>query len=966
MITSEFRDNIVKLNFSLKTGENESGIVFISDYANGITSKTPQELFALETAKDLLADAVYFRYFNDGREATPQIYIYDNTSEKLKGKEAEIHIKIWSTCNIPIFILVEKSQIKIYDARDKVKIQGENVFTEPMEIIKLAGDVALKFSAKDFDSGLFWEEEERKAKFQFSTSAYKDLIDGLKKVFEDFQNVSGLNSHVALKLLVQCLLIKYLEERDEESKNGYFAKTFFTNHFASSDFCQVIRSGKLLDLLDKLSQTFNGKIFEWSYEFEKSERAAIKNAKVKKLADYLDGDNKNNQYVLWRLYSFSYLPIELISSVYEELLGKGKKDTVYTPDVIASTLIDECMPLKYPQLNFKLIDISCGSGIFLVKAYKRIIQWWRYEMWKNTGILEKPDLTTLKKLLIENVYGIDIQSDAVRLATFSLALAMLDELDPKTIWTKLRFEDLNSKNILESDFFEFKSKSNFNEFSLVIGNPPFNPPNGLSNGKYYTNLKKQFGYYSDIKIPDHNIALLFLNEGIKLLKNKGVLCLIQPSAPLFYQDDNTFLKEFFSKYNLLQVLDFTKLSDVLWGNANIATVAVFVENNIPDEKDIVHITLQDNVSNTKKIFLEIDQQDFHYVEKSKLINDSFIWKINLIGGGRIASLIDRLSKIRTLDRYINEKKGSGWVAGEGFIEGTKGKLADFITNKNYIPTESFTETGINWSEVSPCTIVKIQVPRTKNKKIYSPPHILIKENIGEYRLLVEYTEKYVVFRAKIIGIHSPKKDKDLLLKLYEYIKKYNDLLRFYIICTSSQLLVNRATAFLKEDLMRVPYPSKMNDIKISKAETVLIDDVLKYRFNNTNKLLLKNESSRQDLNAYATIFMETLNSVYKNGKTEFKLFKIIDAGKYFVLHFEYTRKKYEVTYQDNVNLEKYLNSLIPSNSKNTSILHIQKTLKFYSQDTIVLAKPKSLKYWLQSLALRDADECFSDYVKAGF
>src|SRR5690606_3845868 len=126
------------------------------------------------------------------------------------------------------------------------------------------------------------------------------------------------------------------------------------------------------------AEDFNGKIFKWDKEDEADAREAIEKSVVNGLARYLDADNKDGQFVLWKLYSFKYLPVEVISSVYEELLTDSK-DIVYTPEMIVSTLVDECMPLKTPQKNFKLIDVSCGSGIFLVKAYKRIVQWWRYE-----------------------------------------------------------------------------------------------------------------------------------------------------------------------------------------------------------------------------------------------------------------------------------------------------------------------------------------------------------------------------------------------------------------------------------------------------------------------------------------------------------------------------------------------------------------------------------------------------------
>ena len=142
--------------------------------------------------------------------------------------------------------------------------------------------------------------------------------------------------------------------------------------------------------------------------------------------------------------------------------------------MIVSTLVDECMPLQSPQKDFKLIDVSCGSGIFLVKAYKRIVQWWRYEQWQKTGKLEKPSLPVLKDLLLKSIHGVDIEQDAIRLSIFSLALAILDEvnLDSPT-WGELKFPDLNN-NIITKNFFKYVTENPPNDFSLVIGNPPFN------------------------------------------------------------------------------------------------------------------------------------------------------------------------------------------------------------------------------------------------------------------------------------------------------------------------------------------------------------------------------------------------------------------------------------------------------------------------------------------------------------
>ncbi|MDP3684500.1 MAG: SAM-dependent methyltransferase, partial [Ignavibacteria bacterium] len=178
-----FKKNIEILDFSfIEKNKNEEGGVFLTDKFESALDKnttTPEVLFALETAKKFDADAVYFRYFNDGRGATPQIYIYDNTSERLTVKRKDIHIKIWSGCQVPMYIIIDKATAAVFDARKRAEDDKEN---EAVKTIELVGKAIKDFSALDLDDGLFWEEENNKNRFQYEKSVYRDLIIGLKKV----------------------------------------------------------------------------------------------------------------------------------------------------------------------------------------------------------------------------------------------------------------------------------------------------------------------------------------------------------------------------------------------------------------------------------------------------------------------------------------------------------------------------------------------------------------------------------------------------------------------------------------------------------------------------------------------------------------------------------------------------------------------------------------------------------------
>ncbi|MEE4259569.1 MAG: N-6 DNA methylase, partial [Bacteroidales bacterium] len=925
----------------------------------------PDILFALETAKKKFnADAVYFRHFSDGRGNIPQLYLFDFTKKILTIEDINrIHVQMWNGYQVPAFVIIEKHSVSIFDSRKRPKEESDDY---AKELLTLSGKALRDFRAKDFDSGLFWDEQDEKKYFRFEESATRDLIRGLKEVYVDFQKESGLDKHVALKLLVQSLLIKYLEERDEKSASGYFAGTYFKKHFQCSNFCDTIREGKILDLLDQLARDFNGKIFEWDKEYEIEQRDAIQKSEVRKLADYLDGKIQNNQYVLWRLYSFSHLPVEVISSVYEELLTDSK-DIVYTPEMIVSTLVDECMPIKQPKDNFKIIDISCGSGIFLVKTYKRIVQWWRYNEWKKTGKLTKPSLSVLKELLLKSIHGVDIEQDAIRLSVFSLALAILDEvdLDPPT-WGKLRFPDL-SNNLITQDFFAFITYASKADFDLVIGNPPFNlpPVNGKepSRKKYFKELNDKIGYKSEIRIPDENPALHFLVQSLKLIKDDAVLCLIQPSGPILYQNDLNFKQDLFSHNNLLQVIDFTKLADKLWARKNVATAAIFIQKSKPDNEAVLHLVANRTFSNTNRLFLEFDHYDFHYVNKDAVINNPYVWKANLFGGGRLVGLLEKLNNIRTLEEFLYEKKSLGWINGEGFIEKGDKNRAEYITGKDFLPTDCLTENGIQIDTYPKCGITFFHRPR--KEELYTPPHLLIRKVLGRNNLLTEYSEDYLTFLSDIYSIHAPKNQRPELIKLANYIKGNDYLLRFFILVTSSRVKIIKSTSLYDEDILNIPYPENLKDVQLTEVDEIILNDTMNYFLNSNSKKSSENSASASKIKNFNNLFCKTLNSIYQTDKY-FQLFKVIDAGKYYALHFKYTAETLTPKQEKITDLEQYIEEAIPTRDVNQQKTHIQRIIKAYGQDSIILAKPKQLRYWLPSIALRDADETFADYIKSRY
>lgn len=163
-------------------------------------------------------------------------------------------------------------------------------------------------------------------------------------------------------------------------------------------------------------------------------------------------------------YEFSVLQPEILGNVYEQFLGKvirltdGHRAKVeekpevkkaggvfYTPqyivDYIVKSTVGKLCKGKTPNKVSKLriLDPACGSGSFLLGAYKYLLQWHRdyYSSQKDKKRLEDKiyegkngewflTIQEKKRILLNNIYGVDIDSQAVWVTKLSLLLKVLE------------------------------------------------------------------------------------------------------------------------------------------------------------------------------------------------------------------------------------------------------------------------------------------------------------------------------------------------------------------------------------------------------------------------------------------------------------------------------------------------------------------------------------------------------------
>jgi hypothetical protein len=632
---------------------------------------------------------------------------------------------------------------------------------------------------------------------------------------------------------------------------------------------------------------------------------------------------------------------------------------------LVKLLVDECISLKkFEDINLKdftVLDPACGSGIFLVIVFKRLVQIWRLQ-----NNMKHPKIDDLKSLL-NNLYGVDKEEQAVHLTSFSLCLALCNELEPITIITDLEFDDLCKNNLVNSDFFVCK-KLLTKKFDLIIGNPPFVRGSNEHSNTWQIEDKK-------IKIPQNQIALKFLVESFVNLKPEGLLCLIIKASGLLYNcTSNKFKKALFENYNVVQILDFTALARnlSLWDNGvEVAAAAVFIKNELPDySKNILHLTFRRTKATAQRIVFEIDDYDLHFVNRYTAFHNEFIWKINLLGGGRIKNIIEKVQVLSTLKDVL---KDTNCRMGEGYKIGKNGKLEpEFMYRLKTLPTSAISEQGINYSKLVKLS-KDIRFVKTGDGAIFKAPNLIIWENIGKRRLPIFHNETSFTFKHKIIGIISKEKNNSILLDILNSFKKNNDFYRFYIFATSGQVLINKNTVLLEKDFARLRFLyDKNNHIGLSSSDKKIIDDVNNYfqdfiRHGENSKILkpIEQRNIKSVLTEYGNDFIESLNVYYNKDMRRFRLSDIVNLENSFIaVVFRYDSKDEIVKYHTDL---AFLNITQLTVNTFSTQLSINRIIRLYPQkDMVVLVKPNQYKYWISLSAHRDADKYLSDLTDAGF
>ncbi len=680
----------------------------------------------------------------------------------------EIRKKLWNLGNVAFVMIFLPSQVRIYSGFSFHSDDAHDVLMDVMLSDMFEAMKSLStFHSSEIDSGNIWHTHARKLKIENRIDRH--LLQNLEKLDEYLVKEKQLNPASTHSVIGKFIYFSYLRDRRILSdewllKNGIEARSIFGRTTTLADFMH------LSALLDR---RFEGTIFPFVPD------GSITDDVISLISGVFWGDEPLGQLSLdFSLYDFSYIPIELLSSIYEQFLhveGKGDKvGAYYTPEPLADYVISEidgCSPLTS---STKVLDPCCGSGVFLVLVYRKLIE---MELEKDGRQKLSPDI--LKNILLNNIYGIERNDEACLVTQFSLILTLLSFLDPPDLHQNedFKFPELLNTNIINCDFFDDKRISFPFKFDWVIGNPPWFEVDDFEEEYHVVGWIERNKRTSPVA--RNRVCEAFTWKAAEFLSDDGVAGLIVHATSLTNKHSLRYRQSFFKNNTVVKITNFSNLAYILFEKrAEAPAVTILYRKNTSDYKpDIIHFA--PFVYNQIPIrslgikyswIITVYESDIQTIPYERIHKDhANIWKLALWGNYRDHKNIERLRRIFSckLSDLVKERKWSltlGLQIRPSFadedLDHVPALAGQKILNTKKIATcrSRFIIPNQCLEQLKP-GYEYVRKGRKNGLKIIPAPHLVM--NVGYAR----YSDEPFIVPHPQIAISCPSHDKSYLLAL---------------------------------------------------------------------------------------------------------------------------------------------------------------------------------------------------------
>ncbi len=905
--------------------------------------------------------APYAVYVVDGRVLT---VFFDDLDSRT---DVELHGKIWNA-QMPIIISDEGNYIRIYNGKsmdlgvDK-KIRLRDIVTYDLSQCDEKNTFSYWNVTNSLSLDLYEKSMDKKSLNEF-------LIDNLRYITKKLKNEYKIS--FANKLMLRVLFIRYLIDRGVNI--GYMGLNDDVKH-SQEIFLNIVQNkDDFFELIKYLKERFNGNLFEVDEQKEKSE---ITDEALSVLHSFLTAkeEMKTGQLCLFPFYDFNIIPIELISNIYEILLGKEKQDrdkAFYTPeylvDYIVNRTVGRCL---FNENECKVLDPSCGSGIFLVKSLQKILE----RNADSNGFLQDKD--RINALVKDNIYGIDYNEEAVDVTIFSIYVTLFDYQDPKSL-EQFRLPLLKNENILFGDFFDEQKTRSIEkvDFKFILGNPPW-------GSVKQQNYKK---YCADRKIIAQNgeICVAFLLK-VQEIGNSDTECSLVIPSKILYKGKCPSIalrNRLLTNTQLEQVLEISAVrKQIFKGAVAPATVLSFLCQKSSLNHKVEYISLKPN--KYLKLFgiIMIEPDDIKYVKQTLFLENDELWKILVYGGYWDFELIKNVRKNFSTIKDVASQNNLIMKKGLQDNDGDKKDSSNLVGRKILDSEEALDHFYLNESAYTIFNKDKIHRPR--NPEIYKAPYVLFKKGLdcADYSIRAVYTESDFLYRETINCIKGSEKDKKILLNLCGLLN--SSLFSYFNLMLGSSTGIEREQIFLEElgnypyvyndelvelveKMQREEWGKNRNELQVALNQCVMrmyglqdnyfVDYALSIQIPMLCGTYQETKCDAKTMKEYVSILSKIWDEHFGQSNVHYKITIYPDIkGKFAAVQVKlsFTSQIEDIFVIDNVDEDVSLLTNFMIYQLNDCFYQTKNVVEF-SEDSFVIVKPIEAKNWHPAMAIKDS------------
>lgn len=678
----------------------------------GASLLAPADRHWIRAAREAGARGTYFFRTSPSEQAfRPAVHVAEARTPEQARK---IHRSLWNQGINPFLIVVLPGQVRVlsgfafHPTKPKVgRIQEVKIRGNPAALI---AEALSSLSSGSIDRGEIWQTHER----HLGSGKRVDttLLANLQALSLVLQNQEhSLTDKTSHALIGKFVYLSYLRARDILSDKWLQDEAHLAPDavFAGETFSSGMTLQGFRTLARAVEERFNGHLFPIPW----GGRRAPRKETIRTIARVFSGDDpvSGQIHLPFAAYDFSFIPVELLSAIYEQFLhaegSKGsktkrpakeagnpeKQGAHYTPEPLADYLVSEVASVRPLKAGMKILDPCCGSGVFLVVAFRRLV-----ELECERRQRKSLPAGELKRLLETSIFGVERNETACQIAGFSLLLALLSHVEPPELHRRktFKFPRLIGNNLFVQDFFDpagpFWEKADPGRrdrltFDWILGNPPWVEIEADDpKAKFLRDWSKE--HKAEYGLARNRTGEAFAWRVMDCLAEDGAAGLILHAKSLTNDQLATWRRKFFGGVQVHRVTNFSNLAYVLFASAQQPAATIIYSRKNPSLPPPAVLHVGPFVAHQSSLALKarekrrawaisFSESEIKWVSAAQAAEGkATTWKLALWGNQRDEIAIRRLRKIFST-RFDELAAARDWTLCQGLqLRGNTGTKED--------------------------------------------------------------------------------------------------------------------------------------------------------------------------------------------------------------------------------------------------------------------------------------------------